>query len=252
MIRHQRGTAVFTALFVVVIASAISVAALMRQRIDVHRTALILNECQMSQLTSGSLYWAEEILKTIDTSDVTSWPKQLPATLILQKQGVVVAKLYDMSQVYNINTIKTTAKDFVELMAKLPEPIPKDQADRLTASLTQWIATGNDVSAHPVDVDQPYLEKKIPYRAAKQELLSITELRLISEFTPQIVDQLSPHIIAYAADISTSKTASGPIYLLRTDIKLDDQQLSVFSLLQRLTQDGKVEVNVLWQSRGTL
>jgi general secretion pathway protein K len=252
MIRRQRGTAVFTALFVVVIASAITVTALMRQHVDIRRTALILNECQMSQFTAGSLYWAEEMLTTIDTSDIKSWPKELPATLILQKQGVVAAKLYDMSQLYNMNSIKTTSKDFVTLMAALPDPVPSNQAQMLATAVTQWISNDNDDKNNHTDVDQPYLEKNPPYLAAKQELVSISEVRLISGFTSKIVDQLSPHIIAYSGGINPIKTASGPFYLLRTDIKLAEQQLTVFTLLQRLTQDGKVQVNVMWQSRGTL
>jgi hypothetical protein len=48
---------------------------------------------------------------------------------------------------------------------------------------------------------------------------------------------------------SAMATQPNQYFLLRTDVKLADQHLILYSLLQKKIIDGKVTINIIWQSR---
>lgn len=290
MKHHQRGTAVFTALFVVVVASAIAVALMVQQRIDVRRTEQVITNLQSMQYAQGVLYWAEALLTRFSPTSEQQWPLRLPATLIAGQQGLIAGKnsnarsglvageISDASRLVNLNRVLQDPKPLTQLLQNLPQRLDQAQAQTLVRELTHWVS-----SKQPDNFDEKYLAKQPPYLSAQRYLVSATELRLISGFTSQIVAGLMPNVIAYNPDVTAAPPATptdaeaaeaqnqapapdaapapvttesrvqhGPFYLLRTDVKLGSQQLTLYTLLHRLTVRGKVQVQMVWQSRGTL
>lgn len=46
-------------------------------------------------------------------------------------------------------------------------------------------------------------------------------------------------------------TTTSSYFLVTTEVKIEDQRLVIYTLMQRVTKDKKAKVNILWQSKGS-
>lgn len=238
---NQKGTAVVTALLMVVIAAAIGVSLITFERINLMRTQQIITARQKYYYTQGSLYWAKSVLKK-PIPENQEWPMVLPTTAIAQGAGRVQAQIIDFSALPNVNSL-TDGQATTEITNALLaiEGVNEEQVQRILGALQSWVAPQSSL-----EYDEYYLSLSPSYRAAHQPMVSVSELRLLSGMTPEIYDVLRTQISAFP------KAGGAAFYLLTTTVELRDQLLTVYTLLKRTDQQGKVVVEPVWQSRGTM
>lgn len=236
----QRGTAVFTALLVVAIAASVAVAIMTQQRIDIRRTEQLLLAEAAREQARGVLFWAMGALKNIENIEQQTWPMLLPTTLLEDKRGVVQGQISNFTTLLNANDVESKPTEWMTLLTSLPEPMDQSQAQSLLQAIREWTNSGKTLA------DENYLSFKPPYVPAHRPFISISELRLVQGVSAPVYRALSERVAVYP------KGDSGSYFLVRADVLFGQQPLTVYSLLQRTLAEGKVTVNVLWQSRGSL
>ncbi|MEL0068586.1 MAG: type II secretion system minor pseudopilin GspK [Gammaproteobacteria bacterium] len=68
------------------------------------------------------------------------------------------------------------------------------QPELLAARLRDWIDTDSVPAGFEGAEDQDYMGFVQPYRAANQKIVSVSELRTVSGFTPDLIDVLAPYV----------------------------------------------------------
>lgn len=240
---REKGTAIFTALFMVAIVSAISIALIAYQRIDVMRTRQIVVSTQAEQYSYGAIYWAISVLKNpalVASADSTQWPKTIPPTLLEDMPGAITAELDFYNNKFNLNELTSSEKipDFVKVIKDAGIDISDAWINDVGAQIIAW--TNQKESPY----DDNYLSRNPPYRMAHKTFSSVSELRLIEGVSAEQFEMLAPLFSAYPPN-------SPDKFLLYSIVQLDDQQLQMYALLQRSVSQGKVEVQTLWQVFGT-
>lgn len=241
---RQRGTAVITALLMVGIASAIAVAMMSEQRITVFRANQISTAKQAYYYAEGATYWAKAFLETAKEFDDLEWPLELQTTEIDDGRGRVHAQLFDYSALINVNDLSNAdnKNNFMNMLADI-EDLDQDKATEIVRAVEAWVnaSDGED------EFESYYLEQKPPYRAARQLMTSVSELRLVAGVSAKIYEQIDEKVSA----LPEGGSGNTRYFLLRADVELGEQYLTVFSLLHQQTVNGKVGVIMDWQSRGT-
>jgi len=240
---NQKGTAIFTALFMVAIVSAISVALISYQRLDIFRTQQMITADRANQYTQGALYWAVGELKNpglVPSSPSIKWPKTIPATLIQSQQGVIEAELDYYNPRFNLNSLKQSGQvtKFIEVVNGATGEFPAGWAEEVSKHIRAWI------SASGSEYAETYLSQAPPFRMAKQPMISVSELRLIEGVSAQQYEGLAPLLSVYP------EGGDEDYFLLHTTVTLGDQQQENYALLQRRFSQGKVVIKLIWQVLG--
>lgn len=242
--RNQKGTAIFTALFITALVSAIAIALAAYQRVDIHRTEQLVRSAEIHEYSQGAIYWAIAVLKNPSLKpddESTKWPIAIPTTLIQQGQATISADLEYMNKSrFNLNKLADNAElpNFIELLNNTQHEFPQGWAEEVVKHIQAWITKAES------PYEENYLAQNPPYRMAHQPMLSVAEFRLIEGVDAKQFNVLEPLLIAYEVD-------SGQYFLLRSQITLRDQELQTFSLLQRSESSGKVSVSLVWQMIGS-
>lgn len=200
---RQRGAALITALFVMVLAAIISTAILVTQRLHIADAELLQNAAQLRQDLLGVKYWAvAEIYNSMTGSIATGILKhnQFP---IKSFQGATLSgHLIDAQSLFNINALQFTSKqvNFDQLLTNYHIKAPA----ALSQNISNWMAPGN-IS------DDSYSRLKPAYRPGHQLMVSKTELRAVLGMTQKIYQKLAPYIIALpetnlAINVNTAST----------------------------------------------
>lgn len=241
---REQGTAVITALLMVGIASAIAVSLMSEQRITVFRANQISTAKQAYYYAEGSLYWAKAFLEKTTKFDDLKWPIELQATDIDDGRGRVHAELTDYSSLINLNDLakEEDRNKLINLLADT-EGLDQNKAAGIVKAVMSW--TNNQTSGD--EYEYYYQEQQPPYRSAHQAMASVSELRLVADVTAKLYEQLDEKLCV----LPSGTKSGGQYFLLRTDVELDDQHLTLYSLLHQQTDNGKVGVIMDWQSRGT-
>lgn len=237
----QQGTAVVMAILMVAIAAAIAIGLIMHQQISIMRTKQIVQARQMFFYSRGALYWAKDALRE-EVAEDQQWPMVLPETQLPGGVGRVQAQLTDYAQLINVNDLSDAQSEekLLQLLVS-GDDIKDDQAQSIVAAIKAW------VDGQPsAQFDDYYMSLSPAYRAAHMPMVSVSELRLVSGVTPQIFEFLRNQVAAYPAGDENN------LYLLATNIELQGQIFTQYSVLQRNVDKGKVQLKVVWQSQGAL
>lgn len=200
-LNKQRGTAIIVALFVVALVAAAAIAMIDRLRIDMRRTELLLNNTRANFYAEGSIAWAKDQL-------VNDWKLQQTGRIIdhtpIQSpvndanDAKVFSIIYDAQANFNINTLSNTQSQtaFIRLLLLLKPDLNTDQAKNLMQNIISWTTPGGNNNK----LDDYYGKLHPPYRAPHAPILSISELRMVKDMTPQLFALLAPNITALPAD----------------------------------------------------
>ena len=273
----QKGTALFTALFVVAIVTTIAVGLMMQQRVLVKRTEQILTKDQAYQYAQGVVYWAKGALlidaNTATGEDIppTLWPKELPPTPIANKKGMASGILYNYEDKLNLNAlINDEAKEeFVVLIEELNINLSQEKAFELSQSIAAFIGSkGESLSPSA----RTYTDQSPPYRAPRKALFSPTELILVDGINAELYQKLIPYVAAFpieektenaneeenpglidttqTTDLTASGTSAPKYFLLRVDVVLNNQPFTFYALLERGSSQNNqgTAIKILWQS----
>jgi general secretion pathway protein K len=212
----QRGVALVTALLVVSLATVAAVAMATRQYVDLRRTTNLLHGEQAYAYAIAAESWARVILEyDIENSDIDiateDWATALPPIAV--EGGFVNGRITDLQGRFNINNLiedsgAVSASDlayFQQLLAVL------DLDQEIATALVDWLDADIDVSLPAGAEDQVYLLEATPYRAANSRMASVSELRLVKGFTPEVMAALLPHVAALpertALNVNTATAA---------------------------------------------
>ncbi len=203
----ERGVALLTALIVVMVLSAIGVAALETlqrgQRLSANATSLA--QAQWYALGADSFVGIlAEDLYTNPLAGIALAEGEIVQTLPLD-QGYMDLRISDGSTCINLNSVVSGANDtyqrnetgaaqFAALLTALD--ISEVQARELTNSLVAWIDSTDSRGGVGGD-DNPYLSQSPSYMTGREPLAEVSELRAIRGFTPDIYADIRPFICAH-------------------------------------------------------
>jgi general secretion pathway protein K len=193
--------ALVTALLVVSLATMAAVAMATRQHVDVRRTANLLHGEQAYAYAIAAESWAQVILRydiedsRIDTLE-EDWATALPPISV--EGGFVNGRITDQQGRFNINNLLGENGDpsiaDLEYFRRLLAVLELDPA--IAVALLDWLDANIDASFPDGAEDGAYLLAEPPYRAANRKMVSISELRLVKGFTPEVMAALAPHVTA--------------------------------------------------------
>jgi general secretion pathway protein K len=198
---RQQGVALVTALLVVSLATVAAIAMATRLQVDMRRTGNLLHGEQAYAYAMAAESWAQVILiRDIEDSEYDylgeDWATALPPIAV--EGGFVSGNIIDLQGRFNVNNLVDEAGQPVEselayfkrllVMLKLDET--------LAPALLDWIDPDIDATFPDGAEDDTYLLAEPPYRTANRPLVSVSELRLVKGYTPEVIAILEPHITA--------------------------------------------------------
>ena len=200
-IYRQRGTAIITALLVVLLATSIASFLLVQQSRALTRTARATERAQATLFARPMLQWARaalfEFQKNNQSVDLTQrWAQPIAAAPI---EGAVASGFFrDESGRFNVNSMvnddgKKSDADIL-IFKRLLENLGLNPD--LAAALADWIDRDDETGFPGGAEDSAYLALPQPYRAANQRIVQIEELYSVRGFDGATVKKLKPFITA--------------------------------------------------------
>ncbi len=199
--------------------------------------------------------------------------------------------LYDAQGFFNINNLSDTdyQKFFAQWIHVLEPKLNDEQIRLMISAVIDWITPGLSSTALDADyakLNPPYRSahkrmvsaselrfiKNIPpaiYEKLSSYLIALPTVTPINvnnasaslrmALNPAIQNQ-GPFINQQdflnkikTISIATDKiTFTSDYFLLKTDVKVDQQNLIFYTLLKRVIKDNRVSILILWQMQGTL
>ncbi len=252
--KYQSGSAIVAVLLIVAIVTIISVGLMVQQRIDIHRTQQVQTATQAYRYSQAVLYWAIGVVKETEKSNAKEstelWERDFPEIVIANHRGSANGHLERLDQRTNLNALSdASAQDaFIKFLGERVPELPESEIKSLISNVNDWV--GQAVTKN----DQYYSSLVPPYKVAHTPMVSPTELRLISGVDAEIYQKLIPYIITLPVSgggKATTTSSNGDYYFLQAEVKLDDQTLRVYSILQQEGAPPNANVSVLWSTLGT-
>lgn len=191
-VSNQRGIAIVTALFVTALVATFAVAMLTRLHTDIRRTELLLNNNQANLYAAGSLAWAmDQLINNLQQQQpgkiVDRTPIRSPINAI--KGGKIWSVIYDAQGKINLNNLSDPLfqAEFTRLITLVAPNINPESAKNITLGIVDWITPGLNNSLF----DQYYAKRKPPYRSAHRLMVSVSELRMLRDMTPELFTRLA-------------------------------------------------------------
>lgn len=205
--RRQRGVALITVMLVFAIAALVVSKILLIQVTDVQRTTGLLERTQAYYYARGAEQLALMLLQDDFKNDIDelgfsrdhpgeAWA-QGPVELEIDAIGNVHAQIIDLSSFYNVNNMvdkngKAIARE-VDRFTSMLDALGLNRD--LAANLVDYIDA--DSKEEGVDTEgRAYTELRPGYQVANQPLTDLSELRLVKDFTPDVLETLLPHLSA--------------------------------------------------------
>jgi general secretion pathway protein K len=230
---RQRGIALVTALLIVSLATVAAVAMATRLQVDVRRTGNLLHGEQAYAYALAAESWAEVILRRdADNSKsdtlAEDWATALPPIAV--EGGIVSGHIEDLQGRFNVNNLvgadgKPSQPD-LEYFRRLLGLLGLEPG--LATALVDWIDADINATIPDGAEDDIYLLETPPYRAANRPLVSISELRLVKGYSPEIIAMLEPYLTALPEPTPLNVNTASPLVLqaLHDDMgPLDAEQL---------------------------
>lgn len=252
----QRGAALITALLIVTIATAVSIAISTKLQLDIRRTANMITQDQADFYLYAAERWSQRILaedvKDNNTDSLKdNWAVKIPPLPV--DGGSIQGEITDLHACININAIYNSKgvsqldlNRFKTLLNTLEIETDMSQA------LIDWLDPDADTTNPDGGEDGYYLNLEKPYRTANQHLKSISELRLIKGFEDaKILDRLLPYVCAFDSgevDIPLNVNTASAEVLQSISPDLDET-IAKKALLRRETDPFK-DINDFTQYTG--
>ena len=231
-VRRGRGAALVVAMLVFALATTLVVALGREFTLFIKRGSnSFLGEQAWTYLLGGEELAAAALRDDLSRDgngagrdDLTEpWARDVPP-YSLDEGGWLVGSLEDLQGRFNVNSVAGRAsgggrftaaqEQFVRLLQTPEEPIVSEQeAMLITEALVDWL----DADSRPRDFgaeDQHYYGMTPSYRAANRPLLSVSELRLVANMTPEIFNAVAPYLTVWGDGTINVHTAPAPV--LRT------------------------------------
>jgi len=253
---RQSGVALVTALLVVSIVTVAAVAMATRQHIDVRRTGNLIHGEQAYDYALAAESWARVILRRdLQDNDYDSlaedWATALPPLAV--EGGQVDGAVEDLQGRFNLNNlveagsavpgegrVGTIEEDpILTYYKRLLDLLGLEQA--LADALLDWVdADGNARYPNGAE-DEFYLLLERPYRTANRLLVSVSELRLVKGYDPQVMELLLPHVTVLPDETSINVNTASPLVLQALNPELSETDVS--ALIVDRGENGYENIN---------
>lgn len=183
---EQQGFALLTVLLVVALVSMIASNILYQQRLDIQRSAYLLNQSQAIAVAAGIDAWVKKGL-AFDVSqnkvDHLGELWALPMLPMAFEGGTLGGQLKDLQGRFNLNNLlEADSAKQQKWRDVLERTLLRQQLSiDWVAPLIDWLDNNNDPISGGAESDV-YLLKTPPYRAANQPLVMLDELALLQGF----------------------------------------------------------------------
>jgi general secretion pathway protein K len=183
-VRHQRGTALITAILVVAIATSIAAALTWDLFLDQRRAFGRVTVDQGLMYALGAEAWAAKVLRDDAQDNQVDHPGEPWATQISPlpiEGGQIQGRIEDLQGRFNLNNLIDSAgatdavavEGFRRLLAALELDI------RLADRMADWIDRDLEPNFPDGAEDGEYLSRSPPFRAANRPITSVSELLLV-------------------------------------------------------------------------
>lgn len=215
-ISHQKGAAIIVALFVTSLVAAAALAMIIHLRGDIRRTTLSTNSQQAYFVVQGSVAWAkDQLITNVKQQKPNQIIDHTPITSPVDKVNgmTITSSIQDAQGLFNINSIADEKRQpgFLQLLHVLEPSLDEKTAKDIALAITDWLNIAKLNSPYT----DFYLHQKPAYQAAHQNMVSISELRLVKGMTAKLYEKLAKYIIALP-DTATAinvNQASAPVLM---------------------------------------
>lgn len=223
----QQGAAIIIALFVVALAAISATLMMERLRTDIRRTELIIDANRANLYAEGSVIWAIDQLNN-------NWAQKQPGQIIdktpikspidKQDNALISSVIYDAQGYFNLNNLTDPRylADFIRLVQIVSPETDPATAQNIFFAITHWISPTTKTPT----LDEYYLKLTPAYQAPHRPMVSISELRLIKDVTPELFLKLSPFIVALprTTPVNINHAAAPVILSLSQTMELSSAQ----------------------------
>lgn len=208
----QTGVALITVMLIVALCAVVASQMTARLQMQMQRSANIAFNQQAYWYAMGAETFAKRVLIAAfkDDNEVTHlgqvWAQgknTYPVSF-----GDISGEIIDLQSCLNLNALRATLTDASNNNAKVParqafenllinleiNGVSQFEAESLADSLTDWLDTNSDISGSSGAEDNDYASREFPYLPANNFLASVNELRVIENFTPEIINAVKPYI----------------------------------------------------------
>lgn len=206
-LHRQNGVALITALLVVSLASILAASLLEHLYYDLRRTENIIRADQAELYNANAVQFARTLLQMDRTlnNEYDTLEEYSPKNeqLFPVPGGGVSAKLLDQQRCFNINNLSASNATLAQQKIIYRNLLQQAEIDSnlhstLIDSLLDWL--DEDDISQPMGAEfDYYIGLEPPYRSANQLMISVTELRTVKGYTPEVIKQLSPHVCVIPA-----------------------------------------------------
>ncbi|WFE69026.1 type II secretion system minor pseudopilin GspK [Thiomicrospira sp. R3] len=197
---RQRGFALLTVLIVVALVAVIASGIQYQQRLDIQRSAYMLNQSQAITVAAGVDAWVKKGLAFDASQNQVDhlgevWAQ--PMFPMSFEGGDISGQLVDMQARFNLNNLIEADEQKQAQWREVLERILGQQnlAMDWVAPLIDWLDADNNPIAGGAESDS-YLLKTPPYRAANRRMVLPEEARLLVGMDTQQFEMMAPWISA--------------------------------------------------------
>ena len=220
--RRQQGVALITAMIIFALAAIVAADLAWDNALDVRRTRMLLLREQAVQVALGAESWVASILRQDLAESETDhlseiWATDLPPLPI--DGGEVFGVIEDLQGRFNVNNLiddsGKTDQNALEQFQRLLLALELDP--RFAAIAADWLDPDFDAAFPDGAEDGIYTGYLPPYRAANQQLSSISELAALDGMDKITFDTLAPHIVALPGRTTINVNTATPFVLQSLD-----------------------------------
>jgi len=216
--QKQAGVALITVMLIVALCAVIASQMTARMQMQVQRSANVTFNQQAYWYAMGAEAFAKRVLITAfnKKSDVTHldqvWAQG--KTTYPVDFGDISGEIIDLQSCLNLNALRAplttpassppTANNnkvparlaFEVLLSsiELEEDISQFEIDSMADALTDWLDENSHITGSGGAEDDDYASREFPYLAANNFLASVNELRVVTHFTPAIINGIKPYV----------------------------------------------------------
>lgn len=199
-LKRQTGAAIIVALFVTALVAAAAAAMILRLQSDIQRITLSDNAAQAHFAVQGAVAWAKDQLmnnlkQQKPNQIVDKTPIHSPVDTVNGMK--IVSTIYDAQSYFNLNNLTDEKNQaaFLQLI-KATNPALEEKSGRdIVLGITDWITPAKKNQTF----NEYYAKQQPPYQAPHQNMVSISELRLVKGMTPVIFAKLEANVLALPA-----------------------------------------------------
>jgi len=214
--RPERGVALLSVLFVLVLLAMISFYMADAEFLALRRTSNVQDAEQAWQLVRGSEAWALRVLERDrrggDTDHLGEpWRRLGPPVRV--EAGELLSTAEDLQGRFNLNNLSAGRdKVWYPAFQRLLTLLKLDPG--LADAVIDWIDRDQEPSGAQGAEDATYLLAQPPYRAADRPFAVAGELRWVAGFTPKALAVLLPYVTALpAANVAINVNTCSPVLL---------------------------------------